>query len=73
MSRDAAEDDVAGHGIAAVTVVTVPFADDFTGSKLEVIADDIELMSRGQQQGGGAQAPRQQPPAADVYDDDIPF
>lgn len=42
-------------------------------SKLEVIVDEIELMSRGQQQGGGAQAQRQQPPAADVYDEDIPF
>lgn len=61
-------------------------------SKLEVIVDEIEFMSRGQQGDGGysrpAQAPHggyaqqpqarpaapvQAPPAADIYDDDIPF
>ena len=45
-------------------------------SKLEVIVDEIEFMSRanGQQQAGTrkpAAAPAQ--PAADVYDEDIPF
>ncbi len=58
-------------------------------SKLEVIVDEIEFMSRGQQgqpvSGGYApapaqsaprpqhQAPVQVPPAMDVYDEDIPF
>lgn len=54
-------------------------------SKLEVIVDDIEFMSRGQQgeAGGYAPAPAPQqgpapmaspvPPAVDVYDEDIPF
>lgn len=51
-------------------------------SKLEVIVDEIEFMSRGQQQdgaqqggygGGYPQAPRPQAPAADAYDEDIPF
>lgn len=41
-------------------------------SKLEVIVDEIEFMSRSEQQGS---APAQQAyaPAADVYDEDIPF
>lgn len=41
-------------------------------SKLEVIVDEIEFMSRSEQQGG---APAQQAyaPAADVYSEDIPF
>lgn len=65
-------------------------------SKLEVIVDEIEFMSRGNQAGGQggysqdggnsygggyapaaapqpAPAPMQQPPAVDVYDEDIPF
>ena len=51
-------------------------------SKLEVIVDEIEFMSRGQQQdgaqqggygGGYQQAPRPQAPAVDAYDEDIPF
>ena len=58
-------------------------------SKLEVIVDEIEFMSRGGQgqgQGGGyaprpqapaqhpaPHAPVQTPPAVEVYDDDIPF
>ena len=51
-------------------------------SKLEVIVDEIEFMSRGQQQdaapqggygGGYQQAPRTQAPAVDAYDEDIPF
>ncbi len=54
-------------------------------SKLEVIVDEIEFMSRGQQceAGGYAPAPAPQqapapmaapvPPAVDVYDEDIPF
>ena len=67
-------------------------------SKLEVIVDEIEFMSRNQQGGQGgygqqggyqqpapqqrsngyqqsapAPAPVQAPPAADVYDEDIPF
>lgn len=51
-------------------------------SKLEVIVDEIEFMSRGQQ-GGYTPAPAPQqapapmaapvPPAVDVYDEDIPF
>lgn len=41
-------------------------------SKLEVIVDEIEFMSRSEQQGN---APAQQAyaPAADVYSEDIPF
>ena len=41
-------------------------------SKLEVIVDEIEFMSRGERQGN---APAQQAyaPAADVYSEDIPF
>lgn len=41
-------------------------------SKLEVIVDEIEFMSRSEQQ---AYAPAQQAyaPAADVYSEDIPF
>ena len=57
-------------------------------SKLEVIVDEIECLSRGQQQAAPAAAPvasapmaaapqasrpAQTPPAADVYDQDIPF
>ena len=54
-------------------------------SKLEVIVDEIEFMSRGSQGGqggysqnggnsyGGGYAPVQASPAADVYDEDIPF
>lgn len=50
-------------------------------SKLEVIVDEIEFMSRGQQDGsqqggyggGYPQAPRPQAPAVDAYDEDIPF
>lgn len=51
-------------------------------SKLEVIVDEIEFMSRGSQQGDGGyaqqpqarpQAPVQAPPTADIYDEDIPF
>ena len=37
-------------------------------SKLEVIVDEIEFMSRNGQQQAGARKP-----AADVYDEDIPF
>lgn len=54
-------------------------------SKIEVIVDEVEFMSRGQQGDGGGYAPSpapQQapvpmaapaPPAVDVYDEDIPF
>ena len=51
-------------------------------SKLEVIVDEIEFMSRGQQQdaapqggygGGYPQAPRPQAPAAGGWDENIPF
>ena len=50
-------------------------------SKLEVIVDEIEFMSRGQQDGapqggyggGYPQAPRPQAPAAGGFDEDIPF
>ena len=57
-------------------------------SKLEVIVDEIEFLSRGQQGGQGgyatdggyspaprtsAPAPVPAPPAVDVYDEDIPF
>ena len=64
-------------------------------SKLEVVVDEVEFLSRNQQQASAAPAPVQQPsaptyaapapqaaapapqapaaPAADVYDEDIPF
>lgn len=56
-------------------------------SKLEVIVDEVEFMSRGQQgEAGGyapapapapqqapAPAPAPVPPAVDLYDEDIPF
>ena len=43
-------------------------------SKLEVIVEEIEFMSRGEQGGGGhAPAPRQQSPAVDPWDEDVPF
>ena len=54
-------------------------------SKLEVIVDEIEFLSRGQQGGGqggydaapmpapAPQAPAPVPPAGDVFDEDIPF
>ena len=50
-------------------------------SKIEVIVDEIEFMSRGQQDGapqggyggGYPQAPRPQAPAVDAYDEDISF
>ena len=50
-------------------------------SKLEVIVDEIEFMSRGQQDGsqqggyggGYPQAPRPQAPAVGGWDEDIPF
>ena len=57
-------------------------------SKLEVVVDDLDFLSKrgGQQQGQGYQAsapayaaptpaarPVQTPPPADVYDEDIPF
>lgn len=58
-------------------------------SKIEVVIDEIEFLSRGQQNGGSpapmasapvASAPAPQasrpihtPPAAEVYDEDIPF
>ena len=48
-------------------------------SKIEVIVDEVEFMSRSQQGVGGGYAPSpapQQapaPPAVDVYDEDIPF
>ena len=54
-------------------------------SKIEVIVDEVEFMSRGQHGDGGGYAPSpapQQapapmaapaPPAVDVYDEDIPF
>ena len=48
-------------------------------SKLEVVVDEIEFMSRGEQGGGGYggggyQPPlRPQAPAVDAYDEDIPF
>ena len=51
-------------------------------SKLEVIVDEIEFMSRGQQQdgggyGGGGYQPPLRPqapaPAVDPWDEDIPF
>lgn len=41
-------------------------------SKLEVIVDEIEFMSRGEQQGN-APARQAYAPAADVYSEDIPF
>lgn len=50
-------------------------------SKLEVIVDEIEFMSRQQDQAPQGYAPQQAPqrpqapqaPAPDVYDEDIPF
>lgn len=46
-------------------------------SKLEVVVDDIEFMSKGQSQEAVAySAPRRQAPKApkvDVYDEEIPF
>ena len=57
-------------------------------SKLEVIVDEIEFLSRGQQGGGqggygqpaygqggydAAHMPAPVPPAGDVFDEDIPF
>ena len=48
-------------------------------SKLEVIVDEIEFMSRGQQGQGGSRPaaqptlPVQTAPEVDVYDEDIPF
>ena len=40
-------------------------------SKVEVIVDEIEFMSRQQGQFGGMPAPQQAAPS--IYDDDIPF
>lgn len=46
-------------------------------SKLEVIVDEIEFMSRSEQVGGYGggyqQTPRQQAPSVDAYDESIPF
>ena len=46
-------------------------------SKLEVIVDEVEFMSRAQQADAGsytpAPAPAPVPPVVDVYDEDIPF
>lgn len=44
-------------------------------SKLEVIADEIELMSKSSGQGNQGQASNATPPISvqPVYDDDIPF
>ena len=50
-------------------------------SKIEVIVDEIEFLSRNTQGGGqsmsdmpmSASAPVSAPPAVDVYDEDIPF
>ena len=44
-------------------------------SKLEVAVRDVEFTSRQQQaqQPAPQQAPAQQAPAADVYDEEIPF
>lgn len=43
-------------------------------SKLEVLVDEIELMSRGDgRQGGGSQEPQGQELPDMVYDEDIPF
>ena len=48
-------------------------------SKLEVVVDEVEFLSSRNQGGAGAPAPApaqrpvQTPPAADVYDEDIPF
>ena len=49
LSRDAAEDDVAGHCIAAIAIVTVPLADHFTGSKQarNHLAVGVEHMGAG--------------------------
>lgn len=43
-------------------------------SKLEVIVDEIEFMSRGQEQPSvRQQQPQQQNQGPDLYDEDIPF
>ena len=45
-------------------------------SKLEVVVDEIELMSRRDDEGGrsyGSARPPQKPAQADLYDEDIPF
>ena len=48
-------------------------------SKLEVVVDEVEFLSSRNQGGAGAPAPAPapaaapQPPAADLYDEDIPF
>ena len=45
-------------------------------SKLEVVVDEIELMSRRDDEGGrsyGSARPPQKPAQADIYDEDIPF
>lgn len=42
-------------------------------SKLEVIVDEIEFMSRGQERQQAAPAEPPHAPVADVYDEDIPF
>ena len=46
-------------------------------SKLEVIVDEIEFMSRSEQGGGYGggyqQPPRHQAPSVDAYDEDMPF
>ena len=42
-------------------------------SKLEVIVDEIEFMSRGQERRQAAPAEPSHAPVADVYDEDIPF
>ena len=45
-------------------------------SKLEVVVDEIELMSRRDDEGGrsyGSARPPQKPAQADPYDEDIPF
>ena len=46
-------------------------------SKLEVIVDEIEFMSRSEQGGGYGggyqQPPRQQAPSVDAYEEDMPF
>lgn len=42
-------------------------------SKLEVIVDEIEFMSRGQERQQTAPPEPSHAPVADVYDEDIPF
>ena len=42
-------------------------------SKLEVIVDEIEFMSRGQERQQAAPTEPPHAPVADVYDEDIPF